>query len=65
MEYLIKDLIEKIAKRKKSEMDYFAKYQNEELKEPMLISSGKILEMDHMIHELREMINYNSKSKQS
>ena len=63
MEHLIKDLIEQISKQKKNEMAYFEKYKNEELKDLMLISSGKIMEMDHVIHQLKEMIKYKLQHK--
>ncbi|MDP3915342.1 MAG: hypothetical protein Q8R96_16575 [Bacteroidota bacterium] len=63
MEHLIKDLIEQISIRKKNEMAWFEKYKNEELKDLMLISSGKVMEMDHLIRQLKEMIKYKLKRK--
>jgi len=63
MEYLIKDLIEKLSDRKKKEIELVEMYKTEEIKELILISSGKIMEIDHLITDLQEMINYNSKSK--
>jgi len=63
MEYLIKDLIEKLSDRKKKELELVEMYRTEEIKELMLISSGKIMEIDHLITDLKEMINYNSKIK--
>jgi len=63
MEHLIKDLIEQISIRKKNEMAHFEKYKKEELKDLMLISSGKIMEMEHVIREMKEMIKYKLKRK--
>lgn len=44
-------------------MAWFEKYKNEELKDLMLISSGKVMEMDHLIRQLKEMIKYKLKRK--
>lgn len=63
MEYLIKDLIEKLLDRKKKELDLVEKYKNENLHDLVLISSGKILEIEHLISDLEEMVKYNSKLK--
>ncbi len=63
MENLIKDLIERLSAKKKNEMAWFTKYKNEELRDLMMISSGKIMEMDRLIRELKEMIKYSLKSK--
>jgi hypothetical protein len=63
MEYLIKDLIAQLSDRKRNEMAHFEKYKNEELRDMMMISSGKIMEMDRLIRELKEMIKYSLKSK--
>jgi hypothetical protein len=62
MEQSIKGLIERLSKRKNSEMAYFTKYKNEELQELMLISSGKIIEIDNVIAELKQLIKYKSKN---
>lgn len=43
-------------------MAHFAKYKSEELQELMLISSGKIMEIDCIIRELKELIKYKSKN---
>ncbi len=63
MENLIKDLIERLSVKKKNEMAWFTKYKNEKLRDLMMISSGKIMEMDRLIRELKEMIKYSLKSK--
>lgn len=63
MEYLIKDLIVKLSDRKKEEMNLIEIYKKEEFKDLLLISSGKILELEHLICDLEEMLRYNSKTK--
>jgi hypothetical protein len=63
MEQSIKGLIERLSKRKNNEMAYFEKYKNEGLQELMLISSGKIMEIDYIIRELKEMNKNMSKRK--
>jgi L-serine deaminase len=63
MEYLIKDLIVKLSDRKKVEMNIIETYKKEKLKDLILISSGKIIELDHLISDLKEMLKYNSKVK--
>ncbi|MDP2887371.1 MAG: hypothetical protein Q8P34_00195 [Bacteroidota bacterium] len=63
MEHLIKDLMEQLSNRKKNEMAWFEKYKNEELRDLMMVSSGKIMEMDHVIREMKQMIKYKLKSK--
>lgn len=44
-------------------MAWFEKYKNEELRDLMMVSSGKIMEMDHVIREMKQMIKYKLKSK--
>lgn len=63
MEYLVKDLIVKLLDRKMKEMDLVEIYKAEDIKELLLISSGKIMEIDRLICDLEEMIKYNLKSK--
>jgi len=43
-------------------MAYFTKYKNENLQDLMLISSGKIVEIDHLISELKVLNKYKSKN---
>jgi hypothetical protein len=64
MENLIKDLIEKLSDRKKNELALVEKYKNEDLRDLLLISSGKIFEINRLIKDLEELIKYNSKMKQ-
>lgn len=63
MEYLIKDLMERLSKRKRNEMARFEKYKEEDLRDLMLISCGKIFEVDNIINELKAMLKYKSKNK--
>lgn len=61
MEYLIKDLIERLSVRKKKEMDLIEKYKDENLHDMLLISSGKVMEIEQLISDLHEMTKYNSR----
>ena len=63
MEILLKNLIERLSNRKRNEMAWFVKYKDEDLKDLMLISSGKIIEIDYVISELRSMIKNKPKNK--
>ena len=62
MEQSIKGLIDRLSKRKNNEMAHFEKFKNEESRELMLISSGKIMEIDYMIRELKQLIKYKPKN---
>lgn len=63
MESSSKALLEKLSNRKRNEMAHFAKYKEEGLRDLLLISSGKILEIDYMINELKLLIKRESKFK--
>lgn len=63
MESSSKALLEKLSNRKRNEMAHFAKYKEEGLRDLLLISSGKILEIDYMISELKLLIKRESKLK--
>jgi hypothetical protein len=63
MESQIKVLIERLTRRKNNEMACFAKYKNEGLQELMLISTGKLMELDNIIRELKVMSKNTTKSK--
>ncbi|BBE19062.1 hypothetical protein AQPE_3235 [Aquipluma nitroreducens] len=63
MELLIKNLIERLSNRKRSEMAWFEKYKREDLQDLMLISSGRIMEIDHTISELKSLIKNKPKNK--
>jgi hypothetical protein len=55
MEPSVKLLIERLSKRRSNEMVYFLKYKDEQLHELMMISSGKIMEIDYLIRELKNL----------
>jgi hypothetical protein len=63
MEYLIKDLIEKLSEKKRRELNTIEKYKKTDFKGPILISSGKIIELDYLIKDLEEMLQYHSRAK--
>ena len=63
MESSSKALLEKLSNRKRNEMAHYAKYKEEGLRDLLLISSGKILEIDYMISELKLLIKRESKLK--
>jgi hypothetical protein len=63
MEYLIKDLVVRLSARKIREMNLVEKYKNENLHDLLLISAGKIIELDYLVHDLEEMIKYHSINK--
>ncbi len=59
----MKDLMEKLSNRKKRELACFIKYKEEEIKDLILISSGKLMELDYMISELKAMMKNKSRRK--
>jgi hypothetical protein len=63
MENLICDLKERLIIRKTIEIERVKKIDPEKYKELLLISSGKIFELDHLIGFLDELLNYNKQSK--
>jgi hypothetical protein len=63
MEILIKNMIEKLSNRKRNEMAHFMKYKDENIKDLMLISSGKLMEIDYLISELKSLIKNKQKNK--
>jgi hypothetical protein len=62
MESLIKDLIEKLSENKRKELDFIAQYKKKDVKGPILIATGKIIEFDDLIKELEDMLQYNSRN---
>jgi hypothetical protein len=63
MEQLIEDLIEHLLDSKKQELkniEYLKHSDNKQndIKDLMLITSGKILELESLIRKLREMLCY-------
>lgn len=63
MEYLICDLIVKLRLRRKCELERTQLFNKETDKELLLISSGKIFELDQLIGYLDDMLKYNTNTK--
>lgn len=63
MELLVNDLMEKILNRRKKEYDRMQQYNKDGINELMLISSGRIIEIDFLLHSIIEMITYYEHSK--
>lgn len=63
MDHLLKGLLDKLSSRKRNEMAHFEKYKEEELNDSILISSGKIMEIDYLASELKALIKKESKQK--
>lgn len=63
MEYLIKNLIEYLVNKKKQEIENIEKYKQYDVQDLILISAGKIIELDNVIQNLNEMLNYNTLTK--
>jgi hypothetical protein len=62
MEHLICDLKEKLTMRRKIEYDK-VQYESENDTKVTLISSGRIIELDHIISYLENMLDYNNQTK--
>jgi len=63
MEHLIIDLKEKLIARKNNECKSFEKLDKEADKELILLSAGKINELDFVVNSITEMLNYSEKMK--
>lgn len=63
MELLVRDLKEKLLVRRKNEYERMQQYNKDDIKESMLISSGRIIEIDFLLHSINEMITYYEHSK--
>jgi len=63
MEYLIKNLIEHLINKRNQEINNIEKYKQNEVQDLILITSGKIMELDNIIQNLNEMVNYNMLTK--
>ena len=63
MEYLIKDLIEKLSEKKRKELEFIEHYNTIGVQGPILLKSGKIIEIDSLIKELEQMLQYHSRMK--
>jgi len=63
MEHLIIDLKLNLILRRKNEMQIIQEFNQETDKDLILISSGKILELDFLIKSLEEMMIWVEKTK--
>jgi hypothetical protein len=63
MEHLIIDLKLHLILKRMKEMKNIQEFNQETDKDLILISSGKIIEIDLLIKSLEEMINYISKTR--
>ena len=63
MEQVLNDLKEKLILRKHREMDKIRNLEAATHKETVLISAGKIIELDHLINMLDTMLNYNHQTR--
>lgn len=63
MELLVRDLKEKLLNRRTKEYERMQKYNKDDINELTLISSGRIIEIDFLLHSMNEMITYYEHSK--
>jgi len=63
MEHLVINLKEKLLIRRKNEYDLIRKATEDNNRESLFMMAGKIQELDFIIDELGELINYNEKIK--
>lgn len=63
MEHLIIDLRHHLLVRRMNEMKNIQEFNQETDKDLILISSGKIIELDFLLKSLEEMIHYVKKMK--
>lgn len=63
MENLLKDLKEKLVLRLDREIDKIQRIETGTNKESVLISTGKIIELEHLITLLDNMLNYDNLTK--
>jgi hypothetical protein len=63
MELLVRDLKEKLLNRRKKEYERMQQYNKDDINELTLISSGRIIEIDFLLHSMNEMITYYEHSK--
>lgn len=59
MEHLIKNLIENLINKRNQEIKNVETYAKNDVKDLVLITTGKIIELDKIIKDLKEMLNYN------
>ncbi len=64
MEYLIKNLITFLISKRNQEIKNIETYKQYDIKDLILITSGKIMELDNIIENLKEMLKYHSLTNQ-
>lgn len=65
MEYLVINLKENLISRRKRELSKIQNFNNQNNRDLLLISSGKVFELDLLINSLNELIDYFEKSKKT
>jgi hypothetical protein len=63
MEHLVIDLRENLISRRNKEINRIQELTKDDDKDLVLISSGKVIELDFLIKNLEEMISYFEKTK--
>lgn len=63
MELLVRDLKEKLLNRRTKEYERMQQHNKDVINELTLISSGRIIELDFLLHSINEMITYYEHSK--
>ena len=63
MEYLIKNLIENLINKRNQKIQDMKMYKQEEVQDIILVTSGRIMELDNIIQNLNQMLNYNMLTK--
>lgn len=63
MEHLVKNLIDQLINKRGQEIKNIEKYKQHDVNDLILITSGKIMELDNIIQNLNEMLNYNTLTK--
>ena len=63
MEYLIKNLIENLINKRNQKIQDMKMYKQEEVQDVILVTSGRIMELDNIIQNLNQMLNYNMLTK--
>lgn len=63
MENIIRSLIKQLIVMKEYEISQIEIYKNGEFNDLILISSGKIIELDNVIQKLIDLLNYHTLSK--
>jgi hypothetical protein len=63
MEHLIQNLIEHLINKRNQEIKNIEKYEQNDIPDLILITSGKIMELDNIIQTLNKMLDYNMLTK--